>query len=424
MYYVITLVVFVLAGIPIAFVIGLIPFIKWALYGGIPTQIFSQRMFSGATIYLLLAIPFFILAGNLMNSGGLTKRIVRFSRIFVGRVRGGLGMVNVISSMFFGGITGSANADTAAIGSVLIPAMVEDGYDPEFSAAITVTSSTIGPIIPPSISFILYAVMSGESVGALFLAGAVPGILIGVALLIITYFISRKRNYPRGTGVSWREAIESAREGIWALIMPIIILGGILTGLFTPTEAAGIAVAYSFVVGFFIYKELTWQKVIEIAFDSAKLSAGLLLIVSMASVLAWVLSAEQLPTRLAQAVVQLTNNKWVVLLLINIIMLILGTVLEPTSNLIILTPMFVSLANQFGINLVHLGVIMVLNLTIGLITPPVGMCLFTACGIAKISVERLLTNGLAPLLLTVIVVLLLVTYIPAISLFLPGLIGG
>jgi len=408
-------------GVPIAFVIGLTPFVKMLYSGGIPGIIFPQRMYYGATIYMLVAIPFFILAGNLMNAGGLTKRLVRFAQIFVGRISGGLGMVTVIASMFFGGITGAANAETAAIGSIMIPSMKKEGYDPDFSAALVVTSSTMGPIIPPSISFIIYGVIAGESIGKLFLAGAVPGVMIGLSLLVITYIISKKCNYPRMPGLQFKEAITAIKDGILALMMPIIILGGILSGIFTPTESGVVASIYALVVGFFIYKELTLKKLLDVAFQSAKLSAMLLLIVSMASVFAWVLAAQQIPARLADSILMLTNNKYLILLMLNILMLMMGTVLEPTSNLIILTPVCLAIVKPLGIDPIHFGVIMVLNLTIGLITPPVGMCLFTACGIAKISLERIL-KPLVPLLAVVIGVLFLVTYVPWLTKFLVNFI--
>lgn len=314
MIYVITFLLLLFIGIPIAFVIGITPFIKMLISGDIPHTIFPQQMFSGATIYMLFAIPFFIFAGNLMNTGGLTRRIVRFAQIFVGTVRGGLAMVNVIASMFFGGITGSANADTAALGSILIPAMKREGYDPEFSAAITVTSSTMGPIIPPSISMVLYAIMAQESVGTLFISGAIPGILIGVSLLIITYFIAQRRKYPKyERRLTFGEAVTALKDGILALLMPIIILGGILGGVFTPTEAAGVAVVYALIIGMFVYRELTLKKLLNVAFESAKLSAMLLLIVVMAKVLSWVFAAEQIPTSMANFMLALTNNKYLVL---------------------------------------------------------------------------------------------------------------
>ena len=417
MVYLITFVFMLCIGVPIAFVIGITPFIKMLYSGGIPSMVFPQRMFYGATNYMLVAIPFFILAGNLMNSSGLTKRIIRFAQIFVGRISGGLGMVTVIASMFFGGITGSANAECAAIGSIMIPSMKKEGYDLDFSAALVVTASTMGPIIPPSISFVLYGVIAGESIGKLFLAGAIPGVMIGLSLLVITYIISKKRNYPRMPGVQFKEAIVVIKDGILALIMPLIILGGIFSGIFTPTESGVIASIYALIIGFFVYKELTLKALFDAVFEAAKLSAMLLLIVSMSSVFSWALAAEQIPTKVAESILILSNNKYLVLLMLNIVMLIMGCILEPTSNLIILTPIFLAIVKLLGIDTLHFGVIMVLNLTIGLITPPVGMCLFTACGIAKISLERIL-KPLVPLLAVVIGVLFLVTYIPWFSLYL------
>jgi C4-dicarboxylate transporter DctM subunit len=407
MIYLITFVFMLCIGVPIAFVIGITPFVKMLFSGGIPSMVFPQRMFYGATNYMLVSIPFFILAGNLMNSSGLTKRIIRFAQIFVGRISGGLGMVTVIASMFFGGITGSANAECAAMGSIMIPSMKKEGYDLDFSAALVVTASTMGPIIPPSISFVLYGVIAGESIGKLFLAGAIPGVMIGLSLLVITYIISKKRNYPRMPGLHFKEAIVVIKDGILALIMPLIILGGIFSGIFTPTESGVIASIYA----------LTLKALFDAVFEAAKLSAMLLLIVSMSSVFSWVLASEQIPTKVAESILILSNNKYLVLLMLNMVMLIMGCILEPTSNLIILTPIFLAIVKLLGVNTIHFGVIMVLNLTIGLITPPVGMCLFTACGIAKISLERIL-KPLVPLLAVVIGVLFLVTYIPWFSLYL------
>jgi C4-dicarboxylate transporter DctM subunit len=417
MVYLITFVFMLCIGVPIAFVIGITPFIKMLYSGGIPSMVFPQRMFYGATNYMLASIPFFVLAGNLMNSSGLTKRIIRFAQIFVGSITGGLGMVTVIASMFFGGITGSANAECAAIGSIMIPSMKKEGYNLDFSAALIVTASTMGPIIPPSISFVLYGVMAGESIGKLFLAGAIPGVMIGLSLLMVTYFVAKKRNYPRMPRLKSKEAIIVIKDGILALIMPLIILGGIFSGIFTPTESGVIASIYALIIGFFVYKELTLKALFDAVFEAAKLSTMLLLIVSMSSVFSWALAADQIPTKLAELILLLSNNKYLVLLMLNIVMLIMGCILEPTSNLIIFTPIFLAIVKPLGIDTIHFGVIMVLNLTIGLITPPVGMCLFTACGIAKISLERIL-KPLVPLLAVVIGVLFLVTYIPWLSLYL------
>ncbi len=413
-----------LLGLPVTFVMGLTVFINYLVEGVIPATVIPQRMFAGATIYSLLAIPFFIFAGNLMNSSGITQRVIDISRVFVGTIRGGLAIVNVIASMFFGGVSGAANADTAAIGQVLIPAMKKEGYDAEFSAAITVASSVVGPVIPPSIAAVTYGVLAEVSIGALFMAGAVPGILLGLVLIGISAVIAKKRNYPRfERRLTMAEMFNALRRGILALFMPIIILGGILGGFFTPTEAAGIAAAYAFVVGFFVYRELTIKDLFAAAEQTAKLSALILMILATAMAFSWILTYAGIPQAIVGSLTSLTDSRIVILLIVNGVMLLLGMVLDPQSALIILVPIFVPLAQVYDIHLVHLGIIMVLNLTVGLITPPVGTCLFTACAIGKVSIYRLVRYGMALPFAGIIAVLLFVTYQEWIVAALPRFLG-
>lgn len=417
MYIIAVFFITMLMGMPIAFAIGLTPFIYWIIGGGIPSIIFPQRMFSGSSIFVLMAIPFFVLAGNLMNYGGITKRIIAFAQALVGNIRGGLGIVNVVASMLFAGVSGSANADVAAIGIVLIPEMVKEGYDREFSAAITITSATIGPIIPPSISFVIYGSLANVSVGALFLGGLIPGVLVGLGLILLTLIYSKLKNYPRTGTFSFQQIKSTFKDAVLAIIMPLIIIGGILSGVFTPTEAATVATVYAFFVGYFVFKGFKLKDLFKIVLESVVISASILIIVAFTSVVGWIIAEVRIPQLLVEWLLSVTNNKYVILLLINLGLLMIGTVIGPTTGLILFTPILIPIAHLVGINPIHLGVIMVLNLTIGLTTPPVGTCLYIGSTISKVPVPRLFV-AMIPFLLSNILVLFLVTYIPQLVLFL------
>jgi len=408
-------------GIPLALVLGMTGMaVIFAM--GVPMQLVAQRMFAGIDSFPLMAVPFFILAGDLMNRGGTTARIIAFADSLVGHIRGGLAHANVLASMIFAGISGSAVADTSAIGSIMIPSMEKSGYDVDFSAAVTATSSVIGPIIPPSIIMVIYGVSVNVSVGGLFAAGFIPGILMGIALMIVIYRVSKKRNYPRSEGFSSNRVAHEFRSSIWALMAPIIILGGILGGVFTPTEAAAVAVIYSFFVGKFVFREIEWRDLPGILFQSGITTGAVLLIISMANVFAWVVAANQIPVKLSSMFLSATSNPYVFLLIVNILLLIVGMFMETGAAIILLAPILAPIAVKLGIHPLHFGFMMVLNLAIGMATPPVGVCLFVSCGITGLSLERVSAASMR-FVAALLGVLLLVTYVAPISLFLPKMLG-
>jgi len=414
----ISFITFLILGIPIAFVLGLTSFVALLYSGDIPLLLMPKEMFSGTDSFPLLAVPFFILAGNLMNTGGITKRLINFCNILLGYVRGGLALVNVVASMFFAGITGAAVADTSALGSILIPAMTEEKYDRDFSAAVTAASSTVGPIIPPSIPMVILGTVGELSIGALFLAGVIPGIMVGLSLLVVSYIISRRRNYPKGRIKSIKEFFFGLKDAILALLMPGIIMGGILGGIFTPTEAAVVAVVYALLVSFLVYREIRWKDLPKILIDSIVTTSIIMLVIANSAIFGWILANQQVPQSVAQIFLSISNNKWVILLLLNIFLLFVGTFMETTASLIILTPILLPLAVKVGIDPIHFGIVMVLNLVIGLITPPLGVCLFIACSIAKITLEQIV-KAILPFLIAAIAILFIVTYIPQLSLWIP-----
>jgi C4-dicarboxylate transporter DctM subunit len=412
-----------LVGTPIAFCIGISALAGLVQLGDTPLLLIPHMMFQGTDSFPLLAVPFFVLAGALMNAGGITRRLVNFANLLVGHVRSGLALVNVVASMFFAGVTGAAVADTSAIGSVLIPAMKEEGYDLDFSAAITAASSTMGPIIPPSIPMIIYGVSAEQSIGALFLAGIIPGLLIGLALMAVAYFSSSQaqgRSRPRGEAATWRSLILGVKDALLALFMPAFILGGILAGIFTPTEAAAVSVLYAFFVGRFVYNELSWRQLPTLMQESLLVTAVIMFIIANAAIFGWLVAALQLPQKVIGLFTAGISSRWLILILINFFLLLVGTFMETTASLIILTPVLLPLAKQIGLDPIHFGAIMVLNLVIGLTTPPLGVCLFVSSGIAGISLERI-SRAMIPFLLAAIVVLLLVTYIPSLSMWIPQL---
>jgi C4-dicarboxylate transporter DctM subunit len=381
-------------------------------------------MFVFLDSFVMIAVPCYMLTGALMTHGGLTNRLVKFLEILVGHIRGALAIVNVLASMLFAGIQGSATADTSAIGGILIPAMKKAGYTAEVSAAVTAASSTIGPIIPPSILFVIYAVTANTSIGALFLGGAIPGILSGLAMIILIVILGKKQNWRRlEVRASYKEILIGFKDAVLALIAPVIIVGGIITGIVTPTEAAVIAVLYSFICGTFVFKEIKLKDIPKILLETAVLSGGIMIIVGMAGIFSWVLTYVQIPRIVSEAILSVTDNPIIILLLINIILLFVGTFLEQVSAITIFTPILLPIALKIGLNPIHFGVVLVFNLVIGLATPPVGSCLYIACGIAKIKFEKLVV-AILPYLLAVIAVLFLITYIPPLVTTLPKWLMG
>ncbi len=411
-------------GVPIAFCIGLASAVAIVMVGpSAPWIIVPNSMMNGMDSFPLMAVPFFVLAGDLMNRGGITVRLVNFANLLVGGIRGGLAQANVVASMLFAGITGSALADTAAIGRILIPAMEREGYDRAYAAAVTASSSIIGPIIPPSITMVLFGVTAGVSIGGLFLAGVVPGVLIGFGLMGMAYFMARRRNYPvRKVPVTRELAWRTTRDAGIALLMPAIILGGIFGGVMTPTESATVAVLYAVIVGAFVLRELTLRGLCVALLRSGMTTASIMFIVGTARIFADMLGSEQIPEQLAQFVVSLTQERWLILLLINVFLLIVGAVMDTSAAIIILVPVLLPVAASVGVDPLTFGIIMCVNLIIGLATPPLGVCLFVASDIAKIPVERLIL-AIWPFLVLEILVLLLITYVPGLAIALPRLVG-
>jgi C4-dicarboxylate transporter DctM subunit len=419
---VIAFVLFLVLGVPVSFSLGA-SCLVFLLQEGISIGIIAQRMFTGLDSFPFMAIPFFVLAGELMNHSGISKRLVRMADVFVGRLRGGLGHVNVLCSMFFAGITGSAVADTSSEGPIIIPAMVNAGYDPDYAAAITCASSVIGPIIPPSIPFVVYSLISSTSVAALFLSGLLPGILLGICQMITNAIISKKRNYPRAARwPTFKEMAIAVLQGMVPMMMPLIILGGILGGIFTATEASAVAVLYALFISLVVYRNLSWAQVKTAFISTAKTTGIVFLLIACSNVFNWALVVEQIPQNMAMWVAHTFTNKYLLLLAINVMLLIVGCFMEGTAALIILVPILLQITKPFGIDPIMLGTIVVLNLMIGLITPPVGLCLFIACNIAKRPIEKV-SKALMPFLFASIVTLLLVTYVEPISMFLPRAFG-
>lgn len=406
-------------GVPVAFSLGISSLI-YLFAVDIPLNIIPQKMFAGLNSFVLLCIPGFILAGNLMNAGGITDRIIGFANNLLGRIRGGLGLANVGASMGFAGISGTALADTASIGAILIPAMKKEGYGAGFSVAVTASSSTVGPIIPPSLPMIIVGTLASLSIGDLFLAGAVPGILLGLGLMIPTYIISVKRNYPKGEPKSLKEIWKSFLGAFWALFMTFIILFGILGGYFTPTEASIISVIYALIIGIFVYKELPIKKIPEIMLSTMTSTASIMLLVGFANLFGWILVSEQIPQMVANVILGISTNPVVVILLIIALVLFVGTFMETIAGLVILFPVLLPVATSVGMDPIQFGVTMVLAMVIGVVTPPVGVCLFVASQIGKVSMGHA-TRELIPFLCVSVIVLLLVAFIPQITLFLPSL---
>jgi C4-dicarboxylate transporter DctM subunit len=408
-------------GVPIAWTLG-ISGVVTIIMMSIPLSTLPAKVFGGINCFPLLCVPFFILAGEIMAYGGFTHRLLRFATIIVGFIRGGLSLANVIASMLFGGITGAAVADASALGSVEIPMMKKSGYDASFSAAITAASACIGPIIPPSIPVIIYAMaVSGTSVGGLFAAGMIPGILVGIALMVACYIISVKRNYPkREEKITLRDFLVATKDAFLAIMTPVIILGGIIGGVFTPTEAASIAVVYTFVVSYFVFRELKLRDLPKMFLAAGVGSALVMIIIGTSTVFGMVVALEQVAMKLEVLLRPLGYFGF--LLAINIIFLFVGTFMDNNPAILILAPVFAPIAVALGIEPIHFGIIVVMNLVIGLITPPLGLVLFVVGPIANVTFEQV-TKEIVPFLLVEIGVLLMVTYIPFISLWIPRLLG-
>jgi len=380
-------------------------------------------MVIGIDSFVLLAILLFILTGKLMNAGGITDRLFSFARGLVGHVRGGLGQANIIASMIFSGMSGSAVADAGGLGAIEIKAMTDQGYPKEFSGAITIASSVIGPVIPPSIPMVLYGALAEVSVGRLFMGGIIPGILVGISLMILVYTMSIKRNYPGDKRISFKEFLIRFEKAFLPILTPVIILGGIICGIFTPTEAAAVAAVYAFALSFFVYRTLKIKNIPKILLDTMVTTAIVTFIISNASSFSYLLLLGDISGKLVNALTAITMNRYVMLLILNIVLLFFGCVMEAGVALILLVPILVPLLNIVGIDLVHFGVVMTLNLMIGVATPPIGMSLFVVSQISNMKVEDLM-RSILPFLIPPIVVLFIITYIPILVTWIPNLVFG
>lgn len=410
-------------GIPIAFSIAVSGMAYLLFESTVPLLVVAQRMVVGVDSFTLLAIPLFVLAGALMAEGDITPRIMRFASSMVGHIPGGLAMVMVVSCMLFGAISGSGVADVVAIGSILLPAMKQQGYKQPFSAALLGCSGALGTIIPPSIVMVVLGVSMGTSIGKLFLGGVVPGILTGLGLMVTSYFISLREDYPRLEKAPWSEVFESFRAAILPLLTPAIIIGGILKGIFTATEAGGVAAFYALLLSMFVYRKLTWRRFFEICLETARTSAVVLFLIAAASLFGWVLAAENIPQMVANAMLSVSTNYWVVLLMFNALLLLLGMFMETIAIVLIVVPIFSPILTQMGVDPVHLGVMVCVNLAIGANTPPLGVDLLAACKVADIPYDSSF-RYLLPFVGSMILALVLIIAFPAIVTLLPNLLMG
>lgn len=383
----------------------------------------AQRIATGLDSFTLLAIPFFILSGSLMGHGGLARRLIDFAKSLIGFLPGGLAFVNIMSAMMFGAISGSAIASAAAIGAFMHPKMVESGYSPSFSAAVNVTSATTGLIIPPSNVLIIYSLAAGGvSIAALFIAGYLPGAVLGLALMVVAGIMAHRKGYGRGERVPFREIVKRFGDALLSLTLIVIVIGGIVAGIFTATEAAAIAVVYSLLLSMVVYREVALNDLPKIFLEAATTTAVVMMLIGTSMALSWLLSYENIPQNLSAALLSLSNNDVVILLIINLVLLAVGTFMDMTPAILIFTPIFLPVVTAMGIDPLHFGILMVLNLCIGLCTPPVGTVLFVGCGVAKVSIADIV-KPLLPLYVAMVVALLLVTFIPAITLWLPRALG-
>jgi C4-dicarboxylate transporter, DctM subunit len=420
-----SLLILILLSVPIGISIGVSTLITIIFSSNnIPLSTMTQKAFTALDSFPLMAIPFFTLAGILMGKGGVSKRLLDFAEALIGFIVGGLSMVTVLACMFFSAISGSGPATVAAIGSFMIPAMKERKYGLGFASALTATAGSLGVIIPPSIPFVLLGVTGSISISSLFLAGVFPGLMLGILLMVASYFIIKRKKIEMDSTnnkkINIRNVCKTFYRAKWALLTPVIVLGGIYLGIFTPTEAAAIATLYAFIVGAFIHRELRWAEIYDSLVETIKITGATFYLIGFSLVFAYILTIEKIPTTIAEAMVTITDNPFLILLLINIFLLIVGAFIDTIPAIVVLTPILLPVATQIGVDPIHFGVIMVLNLAIGFITPPMGINLFVASAVGNVSIEKIVKASL-PLFLVMIVGLILVTYIPSLSLFLPNL---
>jgi C4-dicarboxylate transporter DctM subunit len=411
-----------LAGVPVAISLGFASIMTVLLFADQSLVALAQRFFSATQVYPLLAIPFFILAGTFMTTGGVAKRMIGFANALVGHFRGGLGMAALLACAFFAAVSGSSPATVVAVGSIMIAGMEKSGYSKSFAAGLICNAGTLGILIPPSIVLVVYGAVTETSIRDLFMAGVLPGILLTVALMVTVAVIARRKQLPRQPRADWRTLARTAREAVWGLLLVIIILGGIYLGVFTPTEAAAVAAVYAFLVAVFIYRDIRLPDVPRVLTDSARITAMLMFIIANAYLFGFVLTTEQIPQLASAWITDLGLPPWGFLLAVNVLLLAAGNFMEPTSVILILVPILFPIAMELGIDPIHFGIIMTVNMEIGLITPPVGLNLFVTAGVAEMSVERVIRAAL-PWLLVLLSVLLVISYVPAISLVLPESLG-
>ncbi|AEP35954.1 TRAP transporter large permease [Taylorella asinigenitalis] len=417
-----TLFFFMLMGVPVAFSLGLSSSIIILFFSADSISSIAVKIFETSEHYTLLAIPFFLLAGAFMTTGGVAKRLIDFANATVGHIRGGLAIASVLSCMLFAALSGSSPATVAAVGSITIAGMVRSGYPLEFGTGIVTNAGTLGILIPPSITMVVYAAVTEQSVGRLFMAGVIPGLLLGTVLMVAIYIVARRKNLPAQPRATFREWIVSARKALWGLILVFIILGGIYSGAFTATEAAAVAAAYSFFVAVFVYKDIKLKECPRVVLEAAKLSVMLMFIIANAMLFAHVLTTENIPQDITRIVADMNLEAWQFLIVVNLILLVAGAFMEPSAIILIMVPILFPIATQLGIDPIHFGVMMVVNMEIGLITPPVGLNLFVSSAITKLPVEKVIRATL-PWLMIMLLFLILITYVPEISIWLPNVIG-
>ena len=419
------LVVMLIAGVPIAVALGIssVCAILPIMDLNVAVLTGAQRIFSGISVFSLLAIPFFILAGNIMNKGGIAVRLINLAKLVTGRTPGALAQTNVIANMLFGSISGSGTAAASAMGSIIGPIEKEEGYDPSFSAAVNVATAPTGLLIPPSNVMITFSLVSGgTSVAALFMAGYIPGFLWGLACMAVVYFIARKRGYRAKTKFTAKEAGNVIVQALPCLLLIVIVIGGIIAGIFTATEGSVIAVVYSLLLSLFVYKSITWKDIPKLLKDSADMTGIIIFLIGVSSIMSWVIAFTNIPSMVSSALLSVSNSKYVIFLLINIILLVVGTFMDMTPACLIFTPIFLPICTALGMDTIHFGIMMIFNLCIGTITPPVGTTLFVGVKVGGVKLEDVIKQ-LIPYFVAIIAVLMLVTYVPQLSLWLPSLMG-
>jgi C4-dicarboxylate transporter, DctM subunit len=415
-------VLLLITGLPISIAIGIAAIVAVSIVNPSLLAMFPSMMYGSLDSFLLLAIPLFMVGGYIMEKGGTSQLIFDFAGSWMGWMRGGLGAVSIFASMIFGGISGSSVADAAGLGPIQISAMMKSGYSKDYSAAVAVSASSLAVVIPPSILMVIYAIIANESVGACLLAGLLPGIFIGLTMIAVNYFICRRHGWGQPSPMSWRNIVHQGKRSFWAVLTPVVLLGGLISGFFTPTEAAAISVLYVIIISLFVYKEMKPRLLFSMFRDVVRLGGPAVFIICTASIAAYILTVDKVPYTVAQTIIHHLRHPWLILLAINIFLLIVGCFMDAVCSLIILVPLLLPIIQSIGVSPVHFSVIMIANLAIGLITPPVGVCLYVICGVAKIRLEDLV-RAAAPLLGSLIISLLVITYWPPLSLFVPKLLG-